>query len=266
MQVNARVEVTDAVLKLRNGEKRLAYGVALGILETMKTIQAAEFEHVAEVFTIRKPAFFFGTPGRPGGAAARMTVRPSVRLGRPYGELEVDTKRGKGGRVLLPLFEKGGPRPLGTPGAETSAVPVLGGPARPTEATTIPKGWTLAGLGLHLVKGREAVRRRTQGGKRFVKFVTGSGEGDRRISDVEGRFVGKNRTFLVRRSDAFPFGGIAQRVSKDRIRGVYWFAKGQQLDDRLGWIARAVSIADRWLNVNIDRQLSLSLAAGGLSR
>lgn len=247
MQINAKIDVTDAVLKLRNGEKRLAFGVQEGINDTLKTIQQAEDEHVAGIFTIRKAPFFFGTPGRPGGAAARITTFASARKNKAFGEIQAGIGgRKSGGQVLLPMFETGGARPLGTVGAKAAAVPITGGPARPSQTTSVPDDWTIKRLKLRRAPAPEGKRRR------------------RLKAGEKPKLVGAHDTFLVRKSSGLPFGGIIERVSKDETKLVYKFVADEHLDDRLGWMPIAEQVATEFLDVNIARHLELSLAAEGL--
>lgn len=270
LTMGAKIDVAEAVLKLRNGSKRVAYDVADGLNDTIKQVQGGEFEQVDKVFTIREPAVFFGSGTKIGGAAGKITTFASAKRGIAYAEVQPVTKKGtglgKGGAFLLPMFERGGPRPL-APGSETTAIPVTPY-ARPTKDSPIRKGYKLAALGLHLVEGKKAVVRHVSnsGKKRRVKFVSGTGEGDRRLNQRdEGRFIGKERSFLVRKSEALPWGGILQRIDKDTVRPLYLFEPPLPLDDRLHFESTGQRIASEFLDVNIRVRLEKSLAKEGLT-
>lgn len=247
MQINARIDISDAVLKLKNGHRRLAFGVQVGLNDTAKTIQKAEFDHAGRVFEIRRPTFFYGNPTRPGGAAARITTFASAKKTNAFAEIMAGIGGKKSdGRILLPMFQDGGARPLARAGSTAAAVPITGGPARASKEASVPKDWTLKGLKLRPAPPPEGTKR-----KRLKK-------GEKRA------LVGEHHTFLVRKSERLPFGGIIERIGKE-TRLAYKFVAGEMLDSRLEFIEIGVRIANEFLDSNIESNLRISLAAGGLS-
>jgi hypothetical protein len=120
MKINLQIDSTALVLRLRNGQRRLAYAVVNAINNTAKRIQQAERRRVEEEFTIRKTAFM-------RREAAVIKPFANVRQGRAYAEIAVGQKP----RFLLSLFERGAERKPFTPSASRVAEPVVGGPARP---------------------------------------------------------------------------------------------------------------------------------------
>jgi len=120
MRIDLQIDSTTLVLRLRNGERRLAYAVVNAINSTAKRIQDAERRRVEEEFTVRKKEFI-------RREAAVIKPFANVRQGRPYSEISVGQKP----RLLLSAFERGAEREPFTPGATKVAEPVVGGPARP---------------------------------------------------------------------------------------------------------------------------------------
>lgn len=120
MQINVKIDSAQLILRLRDGERRLAYAVVNAINNTAKRIQAAERQRVEQEFMVRKTAFM---------AREAAVIKPfaSVRQGRAYAEISVGQKP----RLLLGLFERGAERRPTMPGAKRVAEPVVGGPARP---------------------------------------------------------------------------------------------------------------------------------------
>jgi len=121
MKIEVKIDNTQLVLRLRNGEKRLAYAAVNAINNTLKRIQEAERQHVESEFTIRRRDFI-------RREAAVIKPFANVRQGRPFGEIAVGQKP----RLLLAEFEKGAERTPFTPGAQRVGEPVVGGPARPS--------------------------------------------------------------------------------------------------------------------------------------
>jgi len=120
MNINVQIDSTALVLRLQNGQRRLAYAVVNAINNTAKRIQEAERRRVEEEFTVRKTQFI-------RREAAIIKPFASVKQGRPFAEISV----GKKPRLLLSLFERGATRKPATSGARRVAEPVVGGPARP---------------------------------------------------------------------------------------------------------------------------------------
>ena len=120
MNINLQIDSTALVLRLQNGQRRLAYAVVNAINNTAKRIQEAERRRVAEEFTVRKTEFI-------RRQAAIIKPFASVRQTRAFAEIAVGQKP----RLLLSAFERGAERKPFTPSARRVAEPVVGGPARP---------------------------------------------------------------------------------------------------------------------------------------
>jgi len=126
MKIDVKIDNTQLVLRLRKGEKRLAYAAVNAINNTLKRIQEAERQHVESEFTIRRRDFI-------RREAAVVKPFANVRQGRPFGEIAVGQKP----RLLLAEFEKGAERLPFTPGAQRWGAPIIAGPARPSFASKI---------------------------------------------------------------------------------------------------------------------------------
>lgn len=230
MQIEVDVKAAEVLLRLRKGEKRMVYAVSNAIRDTALDAQKAIHDQVRKSFIIRKPAFFFGSPGRPGGVAAKVD-KPSPTAGRLVAR--VYTGEGsKGGQVLLPKFERGGERRPFTPGAQHVAVPLLGRPARPNIARGVPPAFTFAGLKFKAYRAGKVVRRRRRG--RTVN-QTPFGEYGRLRPPTSGevQWKGLQRTFII------PNVGVFQRIGPDRgdVRMIYAFKRPFKLDTRLNFVA-----------------------------
>ena len=127
MRIDLQIDSAPLVLRLRNGQRRLAYAAVNAINNTAKRIQAAERRRVEEEFTVRKKQFILRQ-------AAVIKPFANVKQGRPYAEIGVGQKP----RLLLSAFERGGERKPSTQGARRVAEPVGGGPARPRFNQPVP--------------------------------------------------------------------------------------------------------------------------------
>lgn len=121
MQINVVMDNTQLLLRLRNGQKRLAYAAVNAVNNTLKRIQKAEQRRVTQEFTVRKDEFI-------KRQAAIIKPFASVKQARAFGEIAVGEKP----RLLLSQFERGAKREPATSGARYVAEPVIGGPARPS--------------------------------------------------------------------------------------------------------------------------------------
>jgi hypothetical protein len=255
VRIDVNIDVSSLLLRLEKGEKRLAYAAVNAINKTAVRIQAAEHEHVREAFIIRKPTFFFGTAGRPGGVAARITPFASVKQSRPYAEIAASAPSGASARrTLLPQFEHGGIRKPMTPGAKSVAVPLLGRPARPSIRGGVPPEFTFPGMHLVAFKGGKRLRRRRRG--RTVD-VGQFGEFGKLQPSVEGvQYKGRNRTFQLPKTKKAPRGGVFQRIGPGRgdIREIWSFITPPELDNRLHFQDTARRIADRWFREELQRE------------
>jgi hypothetical protein len=119
MRINLQIDCAQLVLRLQNGQHRLAYAGVNAINNTAKRVQEAERRRVEEEFTVRKKEFI-------RRQAAIIKPFASVRQARAFAEIAVGQKP----RLLLPAFERGAERKPFTPAARSVAEPVVGGPAR----------------------------------------------------------------------------------------------------------------------------------------
>jgi len=126
VKIDCNIDSTALILRLRKGERRLAYAAVNAINKTAKRIQAEERRQLAERFTLRKTEFM-------QRMAAVIKPFASVKQGRAFAEISVGQKP----KLLLSAFERGGEREPLTPGAQKVAVPVVGGPARPQFAQPV---------------------------------------------------------------------------------------------------------------------------------
>jgi hypothetical protein len=120
MRIDLQIDSAQLVLRLQNGQRRLAYAVVNAINNTAKRIQDAERRRVEEEFTVRKKDLI-------RREAAIIKPFASVRQARAFAEIAVGQKP----RLLLSAFERGAERKPFTPAARSVAEPVVGGPARP---------------------------------------------------------------------------------------------------------------------------------------
>lgn len=255
MKFDLQIDTKNLLLRMRNGEKRLAYGVANAINETAKRVQQAEFEHVDAEFTIRKRAFFFGTPARPGGVAARIKPFASVKQGRAYAEISVSQKARGSLELLLPVFERGGEKKPAK--GKTVAVPVTGGPARPHFKDPVPRQFTFRGMGLVAYRGRKRLRRTTAPGRRrSVTLAAASSVGQ------GAQWKGRHRTFLLRWTRHLPLGGVFQRTGpkKGDVRLVWAFTRNVDLDARLKFVEVARQAANIWFHEEMEKQVIDAIA------
>lgn len=126
MRIDLQIDAAPLVLRLQNGQRRLAYAVVNAINNTAKRIQDTERRRVEEVFTVRKKDFI-------RREVAIIKPFASVRQGRAHAEIAVGQKP----RLLLSAFERGAERKPFTPTARSVAEPVVGGPARPRFAQPV---------------------------------------------------------------------------------------------------------------------------------
>lgn len=260
MAIEIRLSYDDTALfrRFKDYERKMAYGVVNAINNAAKRVQQAQFERVREEFQIRKPAYFFGTPARPGGVAARISPFASVAKGRAYADISVSAgSLAAQRRTLLPLFEQGGERKPMTPGAKRIAVPLLGRPARPSIARTVPPQFTFAQLRFAAFHRGKRLRRRRRGGKTVDVGILGEYG---RVGLPESgpiQWKGKQRTFILTSSRGAPDGGVFQRFGPKRgdVRMLYKFVKPFRLESRLRWIQNAQAIAPVWLREEVQRSL-----------
>lgn len=216
--VGIDIDTRNLLLRLNKGEKRLAYAVVNALNETAKRIQAGERQHLLKQFTVRQIAFM----QREVAKIERKNFA-NVKRGQAWVEIGVGQKP----RLLLSEFEKGGER-LPFVGKNV-AIPVLGGPARPTMRSRVPRGLQFQSLAFRDVYGRKS----------------------------HGRsIVGQRRTYIV------PNVGVFQRTGPKRrqTRMLYAFRPRLTLDDRLEFVRTARLVADRWFKEEMEKQVADALA------
>lgn len=218
MRIDVQIDNTQLLLRMRNGEKRLAYGVVNALKKTALRVQEAEREKVEEEFTLRKKEFVLRQ-------AAIIKPFANVRQARPFTEIAV----GRKDRLLLGEFEAGGTREPFTPGAERVAVPLTGGTARPTFASPVPASMRLVRLGIE---------------KRVAKTGT-------------VQLQGKQRTFVLKSTAKAPDGGVFQRVGPkpEDIRLRYSYKKHPLIKPSLEFVRTAQATADVWFKEEMQRQV-----------
>lgn len=259
-----KIDAAELLLRMRNGQKRLAYATVRAANRTAQKIQQAEFENVDEEFEIRNRRFFFGDASRPGGVAARISFA-SVPRGQHYAEVfvgrasTISSQR----RVVLPIFEAGGEK---APGKQV-AIPITGRAARPSFASPVVKAFTFAGMALQAHRGGRRVLREVRGRKgrttrRGVGLFGEFGRVSLPVSDEVTQWKGRSRTFLLTSSRSAPDGGVFRRTGKGRddIELIWSFRRHVRLDARLGWIRTARATADAWFREEMAREVVGALA------
>jgi hypothetical protein len=261
-QINVEIDSTRLYDRMEKGVKRLPYAVANALRDTALEVQAAAHANVRRTMIVRKPDFLFGTPGRPGGAAAKIVVFPSVKEGTMYTEIAVGQgKTFRTQRLLLPIFEAGGERKPFTPGAKSVAVPLLGRPARPSLNRGVPPQYTFAGLQFTAYRGGKRLRKRTTRSGAVGVF----GEFGRVNLPAAGgkvQWKGLQRTFILPESKKAPFGGVFQRIGPARgdIREIYSFERGIHLPAELHFVDTARRVAAVSFKENMERRTIEALA------
>ena len=185
--------------------KRLAFNTAQALNETAKEIQTAERVNLDRKFTVRKAGFLY--------RLIKITAFASPRKGRPFAEVAIDpTKK----RVLLGIFERGGERPPAK--GKSVAVPLTGGPARPSFSQPVPETFTFRALRLKRKRGKRG----------------------------QAQIKGQQRTFVI------PGAGVFQRV-KDTVRAVYLFIRRPRLERKLDFEGVARRVFHREFNAQFRK-------------
>lgn len=256
MRIDVQVDTAPLLLRLKNGQKRLAYAVVNAINHTALRIQQAERERVRREFVVRKKDFIMRE-------AAVINPFASVSQVRPFAEVAVGQKQ----RLLLSKFEHGAERTPFTPGAKSVAVPLLGRSARPSIAGPVPPAFTFAGMRLKAFYAGKRLTKRRRGG--HVDGIGVHGEfGRLALPEAERSRVqwkGANRTFLLPSTAGAPLGGVFQRVEPgpDGIREIWSFRRGLRLDARLEFVVTATRVAAQWFGEEMERETVAALARSG---
>lgn len=177
MRLNVKIDTSGLDLKSRRDQKRLAFSVAQALNDTALDAQVAERANLDRKFTVRKHAFFY--------RLIKINFA-SVKKDRPFAEVYIDTTKKN---TLLSTFEKGGvkqPRK-----GSNVAVPITGGPARPSFRDPVRRALTFQQIKLRLY--------RTKTGKRQWK--------------------GQQGTFLI--PDVGVFQRVAGKVKATTARLIY---------------------------------------------
>lgn len=225
MDLEVSVRAADVLRGLGLAEKRTQYAVVNALNKTIKLVQERQRSRVRGQFTVRKPDFLLRQAavikGRAGGSGFA-----SVKEGR----LEARVMVGERPRLLLGRFEAGGTR--GAFKGKNVAVPLRGGPARPTKRSAVPEPFTFKGL--RFVKGQ-----RRSGGSRRVKGAAGF----RAVRGKKGtiQWKGERRTFILPRSARAPEGGVFQRIGpgRDDVRMIYSFVREVRIAPVLKFVETA---------------------------
>jgi hypothetical protein len=260
MRIDVAIDNTQLLLRMRNGEKRLAYATVNAVNNTAKRIQQAEFASMRDRFIIRNPRFFFGTPERPGGVAARIKPFASVKQQRPFSEVFVaqaaDQKSQR--RLLLSIFERGGTKEP-RQGAQSVAIP-LTGRARPSKAEPVSREYTFAGMGLKAFHAGTRLTQERRKGNKTRKVGIGLFDEFGRVGlPTEGaiQWKGRNRTFLLTSTEAAPLGNVFRRTGPKRsdIEMLWRFSKSVPIDSRLEFVPVAEATAKVWFKEEMEREV-----------
>jgi hypothetical protein len=267
------MDVQQLLLRMRKGEKKLAYGTVIAITRTAERVQQAEIEHQRRAFIVRRPEFLHGSPGRPGGAGARLK-KARIEEQHPFAEVFVDPMVGagsKGGPLLLSIFEEGGVRPKRTAGARSVAEPLTGRPARPSIRSQVPPAFTFAGLHFRAYQGKRRLLRRRRG--RTVPETVFGEFGRTRFSMLSGfnpsrgvDWKGEQRAFILSHTAKEPLGGVFQRFGRgpEGIREIYTFREPPVLEPRLRFVETAERVAPQFFAEEMRRAVLDALEHEGL--
>lgn len=217
------VQMANPLAFLKNGERRMSYAIANAINTTARAIQDAERERAHHAFTVRKAPFL-------DRQVAIISPFASASAHRFEARIAVGQKP----RLLLGLFETGGPRPAFK--GKNVAVPITGGPARPTFGQNVPADYTFQGL--RIIKSI-AGQGKSKRGRRNVDFAAHITAGGKL------QFKGQHRTFILTETNKAPLGGVFQRIgpSRDDIRLIYSFKHAPELHAQLKFVETGQRIA-----------------------
>ena len=209
LRIDVKIDATPMIRRLKHSASRIAIGGVNAINKTAKHIQREMRDIVEDRFTVRRPEFM-------RRMAAVIKPFASVKAARPYAVISVGEKP----RLLLSKYERGAERRPATPGAHMLAVPVIGGPARPTFAEQVPKDLQMKRL-------------------RFDRTKTGKARAG----------AARTATFLI------PERGIFQRLPGQDPQIVYSFVRTMRIPKMLGWRTRAQALAERWFPEYFQREM-----------
>ncbi len=205
MKLGLDFDISRLISNLDAQGKNLAYSTAQALNDTAKEAQADERERVQQVFTVRNPQFIL--------RLIKIGQFASVKSNRPFVDIFIDQRPLKS-KVLLPIFERGGEKTSDFGG--NVAVPITGGPARPTFATPVAPRWRVPAL--RFVKGKESLNKKIG--------VLPHAAAIQKANSSGAVWKGRLGTYLI------PNVGIFQRVGNKSVL-VYTFKKSVRLDNRL---------------------------------
>lgn len=240
MKVNANVDSARLLLRMEKGQKRFGFTVQDAINRTLKVAQGDVVGEVRKDFTLRPTK----TPDFIVRRAAKIQFA-TLRGGRAYGEIFVDSGHVQGSPLLLPTFEEGGERhPVK---GKRIAVPVIGGPARPTFASPVPDAFRFTKLNLRLTPRAETTD--AEGKKKRHRI-------HRSDSRVAVRY-GLQNTYMI------PSVGVFQRTGGTPLtkrlhlgRAVYVFVDHEELPADLHFMQTVGKAIDTWFEEFLQRGIA----------
>jgi hypothetical protein len=219
VRINVKIDTKALKARTEREAKRLAFSTAQALNETAKEIQTAERVNLDRKFTVRKAGFLY--------RLIKITAFASPRKGRPFAEVAIDPAKK---RVLLGIFERGGEKEPAK--GKSVAVPLTGGPARPTFKQPVQGEFTFRKL-------------------RFRRHRTKTGK---------VQWKGEQRTFTI------PGLGVLQRVggkAKDSVaRLIYAFQRRPHLKALLDF----TEVAVRTFNREFEQQFRRASTRGRKQR
>lgn len=217
------IDSAKAVLFLKNGGRRLAYALVNTLNATAKEIQKAERAHAPQIFQLRKAEFVL----------RQLAIIQFASVARASYEARISVGRKE--RLLLGMFEAGGDRPAFK--GRRVAVPIPGGPARPSISASVPDAFTFRKLQLRRVgAGGRQNRRKTSTDVTLQARTASTGH---------VQYKGAHRTFILPWTRRAPEGGVFQRIGPEPgdIRLVYSFRQHVRIPADLRWMLIAMRVA-----------------------
>jgi hypothetical protein len=205
MRINTEIDISGAVDLANRVLKKFPYATNTALAQVGKEIVEAERAELAREFQIRKQFFL-----------NRVRIMQYPRANNLVLVVGID-KQVQGGALLLTEFEQGGTK-TPTAGPEL-AVPITGGPARPSFSESIPRSLLYKQLQMekHITKRGRAQYK----GKRHTFIIDGVGIFQRTgpgKNDIELIYKFKTSAQLRQR---MRFRAIAQQIFRERFR-VLW--------------------------------------------
>lgn len=214
------IDPSKLVARTERQKKRFAYVVSKSLNESALKVEQAERVQLDRKFEIRRAGFMY--------RLIKITQFSNPKKTLPFAEIAIDNTKA---RVLLPIFEEGGPKdPVK---GKNVAVPVTGQSARPAFSDLVPDEFTFRKLGFRRQNLTKAGKLATAAKKKFG--IKG------RLTPDYFVWAGKERTFILPSTKKHPQGGVFQRVGpkKDDIRMIYSFRPKPRLKAVLKYVATA---------------------------